>query len=108
MKSAPPGGASGNPRGRRRNRRGPRVLKGEFPSVPMPTPITPEHLQLLSDKRLAEAAREDDGDGAQEGDQETDGDDTVWIARKAMARAARYEIRRRAADVPVRDRFTSS
>jgi len=57
------------------------------------TPTTPEHLQLLSDKHLDEAARD------------TDAKDAPDDGQRAMARAARYEQRRRHADVPVNDRY---
>ena len=53
--------------------------------------VTPEHLQLLSDKKLLEAA---------ETVPETDQD-------RALVRAARYELRRRQCDVPVSDRYSS-
>ena len=63
------------------------------------TTVTPEHMQLLSDKRLEEAVRES---------QAADGTDTDEVARQgrqAVARAARYELARRRCEVPVRDRY---
>ncbi len=57
------------------------------------TPTNPEHLQLLSDKKLDQAAH-DEGTSNDSSD-----------SRRAMARAARYEQRRRNGDVPVSDRY---
>ena len=58
--------------------------------------MTPEHLQLLSDRRLRETA-----DRAPSGDADAD-------ARvRALARMARYEIRRRQCAVPVMDRYAA-
>ena len=57
----------------------------------MTQPLTPEHLQLLSDRRLDEVARSDDGGKNAD--------------RGALARAARYEAARRRCEVPVADRY---
>ena len=54
-------------------------------------PMTPEHLQLLSDKKLASAASLD-----REPSSDSD---------RALVRMARYEIRRRRCEVPVHDRY---
>ena len=54
---------------------------------------TPEHLQLLSDRKLEEAARPSDADAP--------------AADRALRRAAQYELRRRQCAVPVRDRYTT-
>ena len=62
----------------------------------MPATLTPEHLQLLSDKRLEEAARQTP---------EAGDDDAQRSGRQAIARAARYEMSRRRGEVPVRDRY---
>lgn len=55
--------------------------------------MTPEHMQLLSDKKLKEAAEEKTTSEAPND------------MKAALARMARYEIRRRRGDVPVRDRY---
>ncbi len=60
--------------------------------------MTPEHFQLLSDRKLQEAA---DREPAPSGDADAD------ARERAMCRMARYEIRRRRCDVPVRDRYSS-
>ena len=60
--------------------------------------MTPEHFQLLSDQKLQEAA---DRDPAPSGNPDTDARD------RALIRMARYEIRRRRCEVPVRDRYSS-
>lgn len=52
--------------------------------------VTPEHLQLLSDKKLKEAA-----------ESQSDAD-------RALVRAARYELKRRQCEVPVSDRYSST
>ena len=58
--------------------------------------VTPEHMQLFSDKRLEEALRQlGEADGKEEGRED----------RRAVARAARYELARRRCEVPVRDRY---
>ena len=63
------------------------------------TTVTPEHMQLLSDKRLEEAAREwTEAEGA-------DLDETKRQGRQAVMRAARYEMARRRCEVPVNDRY---
>lgn len=58
--------------------------------------MTPEHLQLLSTRRLnevmSEKVSESDETATQEG---------------GMARMARFELRRRACDVPVNHRYAS-
>lgn len=59
-------------------------------------PFTPEHLQLLSPKHLEAAAR-DDAAPASDADEAAE--------RAARSRMARYEIRRRRCEVPVRDRY---
>ena len=64
----------------------------------MRAPMTPEHLQLLSDRRLQEAA---DRAPVATGDADADARD------RALARMARYEIRRRRCEVPVTDRYSS-
>ena len=61
----------------------------------MNLPMTPEHLQLLSDQQLVDAAEQRSKSPAP--------DD----ARAALSRMARYELRRRQCDVPVRDRYDS-
>ena len=61
--------------------------------------LTPEHMQLLSDKRLEETAlNADTASGAAT-------DEAQRQDRQAMARAARYELARRRCEVPVRDRY---
>ena len=60
----------------------------------MSAPMTPEHLQLLSDRRLQETIER-----APTGDGDTDARD------RALVRMARYEIRRRRCEVPVTDRY---
>lgn len=62
--------------------------------MPAPTPptLTPEHLQLFSDQRLEKASTHDDASPAADRD-------------PAMERAARYELRRRSGEVPVKDRY---
>ena len=60
--------------------------------------MTPEHFQLLSDQKLQEAA---DRDPAPSGDADAD------ARNRALARTARYEIRRRRCEVPVQDRYSS-
>ena len=62
----------------------------------MEAPLTPEHFQLMSDKKLRETV------------EERSSSDLPEEARAALARLARYEMRRRKGDVPVRDRYTSS
>ena len=64
----------------------------------MTAPLTPEHFQLLSDSRLQEAA---DREPEPSADAETEARD------RALARMARYEIRRRRCEVPVKDRYSS-
>ena len=64
----------------------------------MRAPMTPEHLQLLSDRRLQEAA---DRAPVATGDADADAHD------RALVRMARYEIRRRRCEVPVTDRYSS-
>jgi hypothetical protein len=54
--------------------------------------MTPEHLQLFSDKKLQAAANRTDGDGASDAD-------------RVMVRMARYEMCRRRCEVPVHDRY---
>ena len=56
-------------------------------------PLTPEHLQLLSDQALEKAARPADADRQSAG------------SGRALERAARYELRRRSCEVPVHDRY---
>ena len=58
--------------------------------------LTPEHLQLLSTRRLNEAVTERDP-----------GSDETTGTRTDMARMARFELRRRACSVPVRNRYES-
>ena len=58
------------------------------------TPRTPEHVQLLSDRRLDEVARDI-----------PEGSDDDARSRRALARTARFEQRRRTCDVPVRNRY---
>ena len=60
--------------------------------------MTPEHLQLFSDRRLREAA---DRPAVDSGDREADARD------RAFVRMARYELRRRRCEVPVTDRYSS-
>lgn len=55
------------------------------------TSVTPEHLQLLSDKKLQQAVE----------------DESISTEDVALARAARYELKRRQCEVPVSDRYTS-
>ena len=64
----------------------------------MNAPMTPEHFQLLSDRRLQEAA---DHTPSPSGNADADTRD------RALARMARYEIRRRRCEVPVTDRYSS-
>ena len=61
-------------------------------------PMTPEHLQLFSDRRLKEAA---DRPLTDSGDSEADARD------RAFVRMARYEMCRRRCEVPVSDRYAS-
>ena len=74
--------------------------EGARPTPPAMTsaPMTPEHLQLLSDRRLQEAA---DRPLSTSGDADADAHD------RALVRMARYEIRRRQCAVPVTDRYSS-
>ena len=58
--------------------------------------MTPEHLQLLSTRRLTDAASE----------RVSESDETS-TASADLARMARFELRRRACDVPVRNRYAS-
>ncbi len=59
----------------------------------MTAPLTPEHLQLFSNQRLEKATSHE------EAERPTSDHD------RAMERAARYELRRRACEVPVKDRY---
>ncbi|HEX8385868.1 MAG TPA: hypothetical protein VF576_06775 [Rubricoccaceae bacterium] len=60
----------------------------------MPTPLTPEHLQLLPKRRLEAAVRPaETASEPQEGAE--------------MSRLAKYELRRRQAQVPVPNRYAS-
>ena len=56
--------------------------------------MTPEHLQLLSDRALDQAA-----DAERRADAPAED--------RALARAARFEQRRRRCEVPVKDRFAT-
>ena len=58
----------------------------------MPSPLTPEHFQLISNRRLQDAARPTD---------QASGDESE------MAKLAKYELRRRQAQVPVAHRYAS-
>lgn len=70
---------------------------GTEPTDPiMLTPMTPEHLQLMSTRDLTEAAAERVSDTEETS---TQGD--------GMARMARFELRRRACSVPVNHRYAS-
>lgn len=60
--------------------------------------MTPEHLQLLSDRRLEETANKP---------LSPSGDSNADDRERALARMARYEIRRRRCDVPVQDRYSA-
>lgn len=62
----------------------------------MDEPFTPEHLQLMSDRKLQETVEERTTEKPPSPDHD------------ALVRMARYEIRRRKGDVPVRDRYTST
>ena len=64
----------------------------------MPTLLTPEHFQLLSTRRLTEAVAPS----------EPSSEGIVPAAGSArMAQMARFELRRRACQVPVRHRYAS-
>ena len=65
----------------------------------MSHPITPEHLQLFSTRRLKETLAE----RVSTTDEEVSAD----AATADMARMARYEMRRRQGQVPVRNRYAS-
>ena len=67
--------------------------------------FTPEHLQLLSAKRLADVAENPRlADEAEAGGPA--GDEAARERKRAaLARLARYEIVRRRGEVPVRDRY---
>lgn len=58
--------------------------------------LTPEHLQLLSTRRLNDAATDRVSESDETSSKGTD-----------LARMARFELRRRAGDVPVRNRYDS-
>lgn len=58
----------------------------------MDRPITPEHLQLLSDKKLRAATEPSRGVPPSDSD-------------RALIRMARYEACRRRCEVPVHDRY---
>ena len=64
----------------------------------MRAPMTPEHFQLLSDRRLRETV-----DRASSASNDGDAD----ARDRALVRLARYEIRRRRCEVPVTDRYSS-
>ncbi|HEX9951430.1 MAG TPA: hypothetical protein VGB53_06650 [Rubricoccaceae bacterium] len=64
----------------------------------MPTLLTPEHFQLLSTRRLTEAVAPT----------EPSDEGVVPTAGSArLAQMARFELRRRAGQVPVRNRYAS-
>lgn len=71
----------------------------------MPSPLTPEHLQLLPKGRLEAAVQPTetptDADGAASGGDASDGE------ASEMSRLAKYELRRRQAQVPVSNRYAS-
>ncbi len=70
---------------------------GTEPTAPiMPTPMTPEHLQLLSTRHLTAAA-----------ERVSDSDETSTRDDGGLARMARFELRRRACSVPVNHRYAS-
>lgn len=58
--------------------------------------MTPEHFQLLSTRHLEAAAHPDEHTS-----------DTEEVATGGMARMARFELRRRQCQVPVRNRYDS-
>ena len=60
--------------------------------------VTPEHMQLFSDKRLEDTLRQSD---------EANGNEAERQGHRAVARAARYELARRRCEVPVRDRYSA-
>ncbi len=79
-----------------RDFRAPAAYDGDaLTTITMQTPMTPEHLQLLSTSRLTAAA------------EKVSESDETSTTDSSMAQMARFELRRRACDVPVNHRYAS-